>query len=168
MDSSPDPSMSVGFQLFILALLILINAYFASAEMAIVSVNRNKVKILAQEGDNKAKLILDFLEQPNRFLSTIQVAITLAGFLASAFAATGIADDVAALLSAPHHSLYQASSSGLVTVLSYFILCLGTVSKRMALQHSLKIARFTVGSIIFISKLTAPLSGCSSVTLLPN
>ena len=60
MDSSPDPSMSVGFQLFILALLILINAYFASAEMAIVSVNRNKVKILAQEGD-KAKLILDFL-----------------------------------------------------------------------------------------------------------
>jgi len=88
MDSSPDPSMSVGFQLFILALLILINAYFASAEMAIVSVNRNKVKILAQEGDNKAKLILDFLEQPNRFLSTIQVAITLAGFLASAFAAT--------------------------------------------------------------------------------
>lgn len=49
MDSSPDPSMSVGFQLFILALLILINAYFASAEMAIVSVNRNKVKILAQD-----------------------------------------------------------------------------------------------------------------------
>jgi putative hemolysin len=171
MDSSPDPSMSVGFQLFILALLILINAYFASAEMAIVSVNRNKVKILAQEGDNKAKLILDFLEQPNRFLSTIQVAITLAGFLASAFAATGIADDVAALLSKLHIIPYtrQVAVVLVTVVLSYFSLVLGELyPKRMALQHSLKIARFTVGSIIFISKLTAPFVWLlsTSVTLL--
>lgn len=60
MDPSPDPSMSVSLQLLFLAVLILVNAYFASAEMAIVSVNKNRVKILAQEGDKKAKLILDF------------------------------------------------------------------------------------------------------------
>ena len=168
MDSSPDPSMSVGFQLFILALLILINAYFASAEMAIVSVNRNKVKILAQEGDNKAKLILDFLEQPNRFLSTIQVAITLAGFLASAFAATGMADDVAALLSRLQIIPYtrQVAVVLVTVVLSYFSLVLGELyPKRMALQHSLKIARFTVGSIIFISKLTAPFVWLLSISV---
>ena len=158
MDPSPDPSMSVGLQLFFLAVLILINAYFASAEMAIVSVNKNRVKILAQEGDKKAKLILDFLENPNRFLSTIQVAITLAGFLASASAATGMSDDIAGYLLKLHIPYPTQVAVVLVTVvLSYFTLVFGELyPKRMALQHSLKIARFTVGSIIFISKITAP------------
>lgn len=158
MDPSPDPSMSVGLQLFFLAVLILINAYFASAEMAIVSVNKNRVKILAQEGDKKAKLILDFLENPNRFLSTIQVAITLAGFLASASAATGMSDDIAGYLLKLHIPYPTQVAVVLVTVvLSYFTLVFGELyPKRMALQHSLKIARFTVGSIIFISRITAP------------
>ena len=158
MVTDPDPSISVGLQLLFLAFLILINAYFASAEMAIVSVNRNKVKVLAQEGDFKAKLILDFLENPNRFLSTIQVAITLAGFLASASAATGMADDIAVFLMKLHIPYPTQAAVVLVTVvLSYFTLVFGELyPKRMALQHSLKIARFTVGSIIFISKITAP------------
>lgn len=158
MVTDPDPSISVGLQLFFLAFLILINAYFASAEMAIVSVNRNKVKVLAQEGDFKAKLILDFLENPNRFLSTIQVAITLSGFLASASAATGMADDIAVFLIKLHIPYPTQAAVVLVTVvLSYFTLVFGELyPKRMALQHSLKIARFTVGSIIFISKITAP------------
>ncbi len=170
MDPSPDPSMSVGLQLFFLALLILLNAYFASAEMAIVSVNKNKVKILAQEGDKKARLIMSFLEQPNRFLSTIQVAITLAGFLASASAATGMSDDVAVFLSnlkVPYPT--QAAVVLVTVVLSYFTLVLGELyPKRMALQHSLKIARFTVGSVIFISRIAAPFVWLlsASVTLL--
>ncbi|NLT47231.1 MAG: HlyC/CorC family transporter [Clostridiales bacterium] len=158
MDPSPDPSMSVSLQLLFLAVLILVNAYFASAEMAIVSVNKNRVKILAQEGDKKAKLILDFLENPNRFLSTIQVAITLAGFLASASAATGMSDDIAGYLLRLHIPYPTQVAVVLVTVvLSYFTLVFGELyPKRMALQHSLKIARFTVGSIIFISRITAP------------
>ena len=77
------------FQLLLLIFLTLTNAFFASAEMAAVSVNKNKIKILAENEENKkAKLILVVLEEPTKFLSTIQVAITLSGFLASASAAT--------------------------------------------------------------------------------
>ena len=94
MDPSPDPSTAISLQLLFLAFLILINAFFSAAEMAIVSVNKNKLKVLAQAENQKAMLLLKLLEQPNRFLSTIQVAITLAGFLASASAATSMADDI--------------------------------------------------------------------------
>ncbi len=159
-DASPDPSLSVGFQLLFLALLILVNAYFASAEMAFVSVNKNKVKILAQEGDAKAKRILEFQEQPNGFLSTIQVAITLAGYLASAVAAVGMSDDVGTWLSKIPIPIPYPSQVAVVLVtfiLAYFNLVFGELyPKRMALRHSLKIARFTVGSIVFISKIAAP------------
>ena len=121
--------------------MILINAYFASAEMAIVSVNRNKVKVLAQEGDTKAKQILDFLEQPNRFLSTIQVAITLAGFLASAFAATGMADDVADFLSKLQVIPYpkQVAVVLVTVILSYFSLVLGNCIEAYGIAAFLKI-----------------------------
>lgn len=166
----PDPSISVGLQLLLLAFLILVNAYFASAEMAIVSVNRNKVKILAQEGDLKAKRILEFLEQPNKFLSTIQVAITLAGFLASAAAATGMAGYFSVFLSNINIPYPTQIAVVLITVvLSYFTLVFGELyPKRMAMQHSLKIARFCVGSIIFLSKISAPFVWLlsASVTLL--
>lgn len=98
------------------------------------------------------------MENPNRFLSTIQVAITLAGFLASASAATGMSDDIAGYLLRLHIPYPTQVAVVLVTVvLSYFTLVFGELyPKRMALQHSLKIARFTVGSIIFISRITAP------------
>ncbi|GAB1475367.1 hemolysin family protein [Bacillota bacterium] len=170
MPTDPDPSISVGLQLLFLAFLILINAYFASAEMAIVSVNRNKVKVLAQEGDLKAKHILAFLEQPNRFLSTIQVAITLAGFLASASAATGMSGHISAVLELAQIPYPKQAAIVLMTIiLSYFTLVFGELfPKRMAMQHSLKFARLTVGSVIFISKLTAPFVWLlsASVTLL--
>lgn len=158
MDPSPDPSMSVAVQLLFLAVLILINAYFASAEMAIVSVNKNRIKILAQEGNKKATLLLELLEQPNKFLSTIQVAITLAGFLASAAAATGMSDDIGAYLGRYGIQYGTQIAVVLVTiVLSYVTLVFGELyPKRMALQHSLKIALFTVKSIVFISKIGAP------------
>ena len=158
MDPSPDPSMSVAVQLIFLSVLILINAYFASAEMAIVSVNKNKIKILAQDGNEKAKILLNQIEQPNRFLSTIQVAITLAGFLASASAATGIADDIGVFLRG-HEIPYSTQISVVVVtiVLSYITLVLGELyPKRMALQHSERIALFTVRSIVFISKIFSP------------
>lgn len=158
MDPSPDPSMSVAMQIIFLAVLILINAYFASAEMAIVSVNKNRIKILSQDGNKKASLLLDLLEQPNKFLSTIQVAITLAGFLASASAATGIADDISFFFRSNGIPYSTQIAVVIVTIaLSYVTLVLGELyPKRMALQHSEKIALFTVRSLIFISKLFAP------------
>ena len=154
----PDPSMSLAVQLLFLALLILINAFFASAEMAIVSVNKNKIKVLAQEGKKKAKLLLKLYEEPNKFLSTIQVAITLAGFLASAAAATSLSTRVAAFLSKYHIPYDTQISVVLVTlILSYFTLVFGELyPKRMALQYSEKIAMFCVKPILYISKVSKP------------
>jgi len=84
MDGSPSGSFILIF------LLILINAFFASAEMAIVSLNKTKLNLLADEGNKKALLLQKILKDPNNFLSTIQVGITFAGFFASASAATSI------------------------------------------------------------------------------
>lgn len=154
----PDPSMSLAVELLFLALLILINAFFASAEMAIVSVNKNKIKVLAQDGNKKAKLLLKLYEEPNKFLSTIQVAITLAGFLASAAAATSLAGNIAGFLSKYDIPYPSQIAVGLVTlVLSYITLVLGELyPKRMALQYSESIAMFCVKPIIFVSKVSKP------------
>ena len=131
---------------------------FAASEIAIVSVNKNKIKVLAQEGNKKAKLLLGLLDQPNKFLSTIQVAITLAGFLASASAATGMAGDIGEFLSKFGIPYGTQIAVIIVTVcLSFVTLVLGELyPKRIALIHSEKIALFSVKKIIFISKIAAP------------
>ena len=91
-----DPaSGSIAFQLLILVLLTAVNAFFAGAEMAVVSVNKNKIHRLAEQGNKNAALIERLMEDSTVFLSTIQVAITLAGFFSSASAATGIAQVLA-------------------------------------------------------------------------
>lgn len=163
----PDPSMSVAVQLLFLAVLILINAFFASAEMAVVSVNKNKIKILAQDGNKKAKLLLDLYEEPNKFLSTIQVAITLAGFLASATAATGMSGDIGSYftrLGIPYGT--QVAVVLVTFVLSYITLVLGELyPKRLALHHSEKIALFAVKPVLFISKISRPFVWLLSASL---
>ena len=85
-------------QLILVAVLTLVNAFFAAAEMAFVSINNNRVNILAAQGDMKAQLLQKVLEEPTKLLSTIQVGITLAGFFSSASAATGIAGRLADVL----------------------------------------------------------------------
>ncbi|MFU7517782.1 CNNM domain-containing protein, partial [Clostridium sp. HCS.1] len=77
-----------GSSFILILILVVVNAFFASAEMAIVSLNKTKINILAEEGKKKAKLLKNVLKDPNKFLSTIQVGITFAGFFASASAAT--------------------------------------------------------------------------------
>lgn len=170
MDPSPDPSMSVGAQIAFLGFLILLNAFFSASEMAIVSVNKNKIKILSQEGDHKARLLMDLMEQPNKFLSTIQVSITLAGFLASASAALGMADDLGGWLQTLGVPYATQIAVVLVTLaLSYVTLVLGELyPKRLALQHALKISLATVRPVLFLSKLMAPFVYLlsASVTLL--
>ena len=94
---SSDPGNLWG-QLILLAVLILINAYFAAAEMAIVSVNKNRIRTLAQEGNKKAKALNELIDEPNKFLSSIQVIITLAGFLTSAEAAISFSDEVSVFI----------------------------------------------------------------------
>lgn len=106
----------------------------------------------------KATLLLKLLEEPNRFLSTIQVAITLAGFLASAVAATSMSDDIAAFFSKFSIPYPTQIAIVLVTlVLSYISLVLGELfPKRLALQYSEKISMLTVKPIIVVSKITKP------------
>jgi putative hemolysin len=166
----PDPSISLTVQLLFLALLILVNAFFAAAEMAVVSANKNKIKVLAQEGNKKAKLLLKLYEEPNKFLSTIQVAITLAGFLSSAVAATSMSDDIGAFLSRFGIPYGPQIAIVLVTlILSFITLVFGELyPKRMALQYSERIALFCVNPILFISKLSKPFVWLlsKSVTLL--
>ena len=80
---------SIMVQLLLIVILTMINAYFAASEMAIVSVSKTKIHRLVEEGNKKAELVEKLLQEPTAFLSTIQVAITLAGFFNSASAATG-------------------------------------------------------------------------------
>ena len=78
-------------EILLLIALIMLNAFFAASEIALISLNDNKIKLLAAEGDIKAGKLVKLLSEPSRFLATIQIGITLAGFLASAFAAESFA-----------------------------------------------------------------------------
>lgn len=153
----PEP-MSLVSQFILILVLTLLNAFFASAEMAIVSVNRNRIKMLADDGNKKASLLVDLLEEPNKFLSTIQVGITLAGFFSSASAATGISEVIGASLSQIGIPYAQSISLIVITIiLSYFTLVFGElVPKRIALQKSEQIAMLSVRPIVFVFKFAKP------------
>ena len=157
--SGSDPGSPLAIQFILLFVLILINAFFAAAEMAVVSVNKNKIKVLAQEGNKKAAAVQKLLEDSNSFLSTIQIAITLAGFLSSAAAAVGLSDRMAGVLIRIGIAESVATEVAVVVVtiiVSYVTLVLGELyPKRLALQHSESIAMFVVrpiNAIAFISK----------------
>ena len=85
---------TIAIQLLVQVILILINAFFAATEIAVISLNANKLRMLEESGDKLAPRLLKMLEQPAGFLSTIQIGITLAGFLGSAFAADSFSLDL--------------------------------------------------------------------------
>lgn len=151
-----DSSLSV--QLILIVLLTLINAYFAASEMAIVSVNKNKINHLCDEGNKKALLVKELLDQPTNFLSTIQVAITLAGFFNSASAATGISVSFANLLKSWSIPYADTIAVVLITILISFItLIFGElVPKRIALQKAEWYSMFCARPILIISKIASP------------
>lgn len=155
MDTS---ELNIFIQLLILVLLTGINAFFACAEMAIVSVNKNKMISLMNEGDKKAKIIVQLLEEPTKFLSTIQVAITLAGFFASAFAATSLSNRFGGVLASIHIPYSEEIAVVVITViLSYFTLVFGElVPKRIALQKANSISLAVVRPILWIAKIASP------------
>ena len=149
-------------QLFILAILIFLNAYFAASEIAYISLNDAKIEKQAKEGNKKAKQIEKMLKTPSKFLATIQIGITLAGFLSSAFASDAFAEKLAPMLYQvmPFLSLgvWKAISIILITIiLSFFTLVFGElVPKRLAMKHYEKIAFGTIGVIRAISIITSP------------
>lgn len=155
LDSDPGTLMA---QIILIAILTAINAFFASAEMAIVSVNKSKIKKLSEEGNKKARLLEMLIKEPSNFLSTIQIGITLAGFFSSASAATGISAYLSQILK-PLDIMYSNEISMIIVtlVLSYFTLVFGElVPKRIALKKAEKIALFSVKPIYVISKIAKP------------
>ena len=174
MDTSPDPSMPLAAQLAFLFFLICVNAFFAAAEMSMVSANKNRIKQVMADGGKQGKqaeTLLKLLENPNQFLSTIQVAITFAGFLASASAAVGMSADLGRVITRLGLPYGQSIAVVLVTlILSYVTLVLGELyPKRLALNHSEKIALTFAGTIKVLSKIMSPfvyiLSGTVNICL---
>lgn len=149
-------------EFFILLTLILLNAFFASSEIALISLNDNKIKLMFREGNKTAKILENLLSEPSRFLATIQIGITLAGFLASAFASESFAERLVIVLE-PYNlpvseSLLKNICVVLITiVLSYFTLVFGElIPKRIAMRKYEAIAMFVARPLMILLKLTLP------------
>ena len=143
--------------------LIALNAVFACAEIAVVSVNEAKVAQLAEKGNKRARRLQKLINAPSRFLSTIQIAITLSGFLGSAFAADNfsayIATWIAGLgLPVSYETIRTASIVLITLILSYITLIFGElVPKRIAMKKTKQVAFLMSGLITVISKIFAPI-----------
>lgn len=152
----------MGIELAILVLLILLNAFFAASEIALISLNDNKVNKMAAEGNRKAAMIAKLLSEPSRFLATIQIGITFAGFMASALAADSYSADVSVWL----YSLGMPGSLqlletialvGITMILSYFTLVFGElVPKRLAMQRAETVSMAAIWPLFLLSKAAGP------------
>lgn len=153
-------------QLIVILILTLINGFFAAAEMAMVSANKKKIRSDAKKGNKKAKLLINILMEPSRFLSTIQVGITFAGFFSSASAAIGISDDLGKVLTnigVPFGK--NVAFIGITFILSYTILVFGElVPKRMALQNPEKFAMLAIKPVSIFAKLMKPFVSFLSIS----
>ncbi len=142
--------------------LISLNAVFASAEIAVLSVNQAKLERLVAEGNHSAKTLVGLTQNPSRFLSTIQVAITLAGLLGSAYAANHFSDPLVAWLvslgiGVPAATLDSVCVFVITLLLSYFSIVFGElVPKRLAMKHAEKISLSLAGMLSFVSRVFAP------------
>ncbi len=148
-------------QILLLIILIFINAFFAATEIAFVSLNDFKIKEQVKKGNKKSKKILDLLQKPSQFLATIQIGITLAGFLSSAFAASTFAEKLSPILNdfiPLSLDTWNSISIILITItLSFFMLLFGElIPKRIAMKHDEKIAYFSVNIIRVIYNITKP------------
>ena len=150
------------FKIILLLVLIFINAFFAMSEIAIISLNDTKIEKMAEEGHKKAKMVLKLTSNSTRFLSTIQIGVTLAGFLSSASASTAFAamltNAIKSLVPTVSVSLISGVSVVVITLItSYFSLVLGELApKKIGMQASEKVAFAVVKPLLVISKITAP------------
>ena len=160
--------MSLAQQILLQIILIMINAFFAATEIAVISLNTTKLKKLADDGDKYAPRLLKMAENPSGFLSTIQIGITLAGFLGSAFAA----DNLAAYISPFFINMGLSEGvSGTISVIiitliiSFFTLIFGElVPKRIAQQKAYAVAKFSSGVISVTAKIMRPFVWLLSAT----
>lgn len=153
-----EQDLNITGKLVLIFVLTLVNAFFAASEMAMVSVDRIRLINKAEEGDKKAKLLLDILKEPSRFLSTIQVGITFAGFFSSASAAVSISTALGGLLEALGVPFGKdIAFVGITLILSYIMLVIGElVPKRIALNHAERFAMLAVRPISLVAKVMHP------------
>lgn len=154
----------------LLIILIVLNAIFASAEIAVISMNNSKLKKMTGDGDKRAVKLSKLTNQPSRFLATIQVAITLSGFLNSAFAADNFSEPLTALLIStgipiPENVLKSISMIIITIVLSYFNIVFGElVPKRIAMKKADSLALALSSLLYGVSKFFAPLVALLTVS----
>ena len=152
-------------QLLLQFILILLNAFFAATEIALISLNEKKIRSLADNGDKKAKKLIKIIDDPTKFLSAIQVGITLAGFLGSAFAADNFAEKLTGFLVSTFNvseeyigTIDTVSVIVITLILSYFTLVLGElVPKRIAMKHKEKLANGVCGMISVLTTVLKPI-----------
>ncbi len=155
-------AVTVILKLLLLFALILVNAFFAMSEIAVISLNDTKMERLAEEGDKKAKQIIKLTENSSNFLSMIQIGVTLAGFLTSASAADSFApiitNAVSSVFTVIPVSVIETVAIVLITIIiSYFSLVLGElVPKKIAMQKAEAISYKIVGFLLVFMKLTKP------------
>ena len=160
-----NPDQPIWPQLLLQVVLIALNAFFAATEFAVVSLNENHLRRDAEEGDKKAQKLLKIVESPTRFLSTIQIGITLAGFLGSAFAADNFAGrltdwavDIWGLDAAAAGAVNTLSVVVITIVLSFFTLVFGElVPKRVAMRKTEQVARFSCGVVSALAQVMRPI-----------
>lgn len=149
-------------KLIVLFLLILVNAFFAMSEIAIISLNDTKIERMAEEGHKKAKQVHKLTENSSQFLSTIQIGVTLAGFLTSATAASSfvplLSPFVQSAFTSLSPSLIESILMVLITiVISYFSLVLGELApKRIGMIYAEKVSFKVIGILLVIAKVTKP------------
>ena len=163
MDPDPNPT-SIIWKLVLLLVLILVNAFFAMSEIAIITLNDNKVKAMAEDGHKGAKRVLSLTKNPSGFLSSIQIGITLAGFLTSASAADSFSGPLANWIYSFEwakffdQGTWQGISLVVVTIIiSYFSLVLGElVPKRIGMQAAEKISFKIAPMLLFVKSCFKP------------
>ena len=161
---------SIVFLLLIQVILIALNAVFASAEIAVLSVNELKLRKMMEKGNKRARRLFNLIENPAKFLATIQIAITLSGFLGSAFAAENFSGSLAKWLVGkgvpiPYSTLETLSVIVITLILSYFTLIFGElVPKRVAMKKSEELSLALSGLISVISTLFTPVVWFLSVS----
>lgn len=161
MDADPG---SIILKIVTLFALIFVNAFFSMSEMAIVTLNDNKIDKMASEGNKKAKQIQKLTENTSSFLSTIQIGVTLAGFLTSATAAQSFAEMLASAIGKtavvnviPVGVISGFSTVVITLVMSYFSLVLGElVPKKIAMNKPEKMAFMAAPILLFVAKITRP------------
>jgi putative hemolysin len=146
-----------GFNIALVGVLVLVNALFAGSEMALISLREGQLRTLEREGGRGARKLVKLARDPNRFLATIQIGITLAGFLASATAAVSLAEPLVPLLGFLDGAAQGVAVALVTIVLTFFTLVFGELApKRLAMQYALRWALIVARPLDVLSAISRP------------